>query len=114
MASLDVFVHPGELETFCQAIQEANPAALLVVALRRGGLIDLIDPASTGWLYRPGDLGAMRGHVVDLIGDDAKRAAFGRAARRSTLDRSWERVCTELLGHYRKAIAKSVRGHQLI
>lgn len=114
MASLDLFVHTGELETFCQSIQEAKASGLPVVAPRRGGPIDLVDQSRTGWLYTPGDLRSMRSHVIDLIGDDTKRAAFSRAARASTLERTWRNVCGELVQHYERAISMTVRGGALL
>lgn len=104
LASFDLFVHTGDLETFGQAIQEAEASGLPVIAPGRGGPVDLIDPSRTGWLYTPGDLRQMRSHVVDLIGDDAKRAAFGRAARASVEHRTWPFICAQLVQHYEQAI----------
>ncbi len=109
MASLDVFVHPGELETFCQSIQEALASGVPAVAPARGGPIDLIDPSHTGWLYPPGDLATMRSQVQDLVGDDRKRAAFSREAREAVRGRTWAAVCDRLLDHYESA----VRAHRL-
>ncbi|RBP68192.1 phosphatidylinositol alpha 1,6-mannosyltransferase [Brevibacterium sanguinis] len=104
VASFDVMVAPGELETFCQTIQEAMASEVPVIAPARGGPLDLVDSSRTGWLYAPKDLPAMRRHVVDLLGDEAKRRAFGRAGREQVLGRSWKSVCSQLVGHYARAI----------
>ncbi|MFD1845870.1 glycosyltransferase family 1 protein [Arthrobacter flavus] len=104
VASLDLFVHPGELETFCQTIQEAMASGVPVVATGRGGPLDLVDASRTGWLYTPGDLDQLRGHVVDLMGDDAKRQAFAEAAFASVQGRTWPVLCELLVQHYEEVI----------
>jgi phosphatidylinositol alpha 1,6-mannosyltransferase len=104
MASFDVFVHPGESETFGQTIQEAMASGVPVVATGKGGPLDLVDSSRNGWLYRPGDLGDLRARVADLTGDDAKRRAFALAARRSVESRSWPEMCARLIGHYEAAL----------
>ncbi|MCU1512938.1 MAG: glycosyl transferase [Microbacteriaceae bacterium] len=109
IASFDLFVHPGENETFCQTVQEALASGVPVVATGRGGPLDLVQNSRTGWLYRPGDLHDLRARVMDLVGDHAKRAAFALAARDSVAHRTWTRLGDELLGHYRDVIASSQR-----
>lgn len=103
MASLDVFVHPGEHETFCQTVQEALASGVPVVATGRGGPLDLVEQSRNGWLYRPGDLEELRSRVQDLAGDAAKRRAFAERARASVLGRGWDRLGDELVGHYEDA-----------
>ncbi|MBO3663332.1 GDSL-type esterase/lipase family protein [Microbacterium stercoris] len=103
MASVDVFVHPGESETFCQTVQEALASGVPVVATGRGGPLDLVRSSVDGWLYRPGDLDDLRQRVLDLVGDDAKRRSFAAAARESVRMRTWESLGDQLIEHYREA-----------
>jgi phosphatidylinositol alpha 1,6-mannosyltransferase len=105
VASFDLFVHPGEFETFCQTIQEAMASGVPVVATGRGGPLDLVENSRTGWLYEPGDLAGLRGNVMDLMGDDAKRRAFAAAAYASVQGRTWPALCAELVQHYKEVIA---------
>ncbi|WP_309129301.1 GDSL-type esterase/lipase family protein [Microbacterium sp.] len=105
MASFDIFVHPGESETFGQTLQEAHASGVPVIATGRGGPLDLVRMGIDGWLYRPGDLDDLRMRVADLVGDQRKRRAFGRAGREAVESRSWSAVCEQLLGHLDEARA---------
>ena len=103
-ASLDVFVHTGPTETFCQAVQEALASGLPVVAPDTGGPRDLILPGRTGHLV--GDDTALRDAVEHLL-DPAVRARFGATARRSVLRRTWATAGDELVAHYTAVLTGS-------
>jgi phosphatidylinositol alpha 1,6-mannosyltransferase len=106
-ASMDVFVHPGEHETFCQTVQEALASGLPVIAPNVGGPRDLVTPCRTGLLLGVDEfearLPAAVAHLVD------ERPRYTVAARRSVLHRSWPAICDELLGHYEAVLSPSAR-----
>ncbi|AIY48296.1 glycosyltransferase family 4 protein [Mycolicibacterium fortuitum] len=97
-ASMDVFVHPGEHETFCQAVQEAMASGLPVIAPDAGGPRDLVAPYRTGLLLPVAEFeSALPASAEHLI---AERSRYSLAARRSVLARTWPAICDELIGHY--------------
>jgi phosphatidylinositol alpha 1,6-mannosyltransferase len=97
-ASMDVFVHAGEHETFCQVVQEALASGLPVIAPDAGGPRDLVTPWRTGLLLGVNEFEArLPEAVAHLV---AERERYATAARRSVLARTWPVICDELLGHY--------------
>ncbi|MCK7624864.1 glycosyltransferase family 1 protein [Streptomyces sp. RS10V-4] len=104
-ASLDLFVHTGPYETFCQTVQEAMASGVPVVAPAAGGPLDLVDHGRTGLLVPPGDGDALRDAVRTLAGSPELRARYGAAGRRAVAARTWEAVGDELLGHYADVLA---------
>ncbi len=98
-ASMDVFVHPGEHETFCQAVQEALASGLPVVAPDAGGPRDLVRPFRTGLLNPPEQFAELLPRSVDHL--LAERPRYSEAARQSVLKRTWPTVCGQLIDHYR-------------
>jgi len=107
-ASLDVFVHTGPFETFCQTVQEALASGLPVIAPDAGGPRDLVAHGYTGFLLPETGCSdadeifgtALRAAVLTLANDPELCTRFGTAARRSVLRRTWPAVCDELLQHY--------------
>ena len=101
-ASMDVFVHPGEHETFCQAVQEAMASGLPVIAPDAGGPRDLVAPMHTGLLLPVAEFERRLATSVDHL--LAERHRYSVAARRSVLSRTWPAICDELIGHYEQVL----------
>jgi phosphatidylinositol alpha 1,6-mannosyltransferase len=97
-ASLDVFVHTGPHETFCQAVQEAMASGVPVIAPDAGGPRDLVRHGKTGYLLN--DMGTQLRPTVEGLRDPALRLRMATAGHRSVAGRTWTAVCDELLGHY--------------
>ena len=111
MASLDLFVHTGELETFCQAIQEAKASGLPVVA--SAGRLGPRRPVAHRLALRAGKPGgAARPGCRPRRGRRQTHRLRG-GGRESVLTRTWANVCGELVGHYEEAIRLSVRRKSL-
>ncbi|WP_052302621.1 glycosyltransferase family 4 protein [Corynebacterium variabile] len=108
-ASLDVFVHPGEFETFCQGIQEALASGVPTVGPAAGGPLDLVDPGVNGELL---DVASFEQDLPDAVaclsGPDHDRMAD--AARTGVMHRTWPALCGELVEVYREVSGEDARG----
>ncbi|MEU7819284.1 glycosyltransferase family 1 protein [Catellatospora sp. NPDC049133] len=106
-ASLDVFVHTGPHETFCQTVQEAQASGVPVVAPAIGGPLDLVRHGVDGLLVTPDDPAAFAS-AVGTLADPTVRRAYGQAGRAAVGTRTWSALGDELIGHY-AAAADAVR-----
>ncbi|QZY30219.1 glycosyltransferase family 4 protein [Nocardioides coralli] len=108
-ATLDVFVHPGTSETFCQTVQEAQASGVPVVAAAAGGPLDLVDHGRTGLLFEPRDEHSLWRSVVALARDAELRARLACAGREAVASRSWHAVVEELVDEHYRVVAHRPR-----
>jgi phosphatidylinositol alpha 1,6-mannosyltransferase len=100
-ATLDLFIHPGPNETFCQSVQEALASGTPCIVPTTGGPSDLVTHGKTGYIihtHRPDELDAAVHHF--MMRND--RAQMKLDARASVVERTWERINGELISHYQE------------
>ncbi|MGY1856071.1 glycosyltransferase family 4 protein [Modestobacter sp. SYSU DS0290] len=111
VASLDLFVHPGADETFCQAVQEALAAGVPAVVAASGGPLDLVRHRENGWLWAGDDPHVLAALVAGLRDDPGALQAAAVRARPSVASRTWGRVGDALIDHLRQVrAAAQLRG----
>jgi len=76
-----IYVWPGCGEAYGLAYLEAQAAGMPVVAQATAGVPAVVRHGETGILTADGDVAAYAAAIRELICDDAKRQAYGKAAR---------------------------------
>jgi phosphatidylinositol alpha 1,6-mannosyltransferase len=107
-ASLDIFIHTGKHETFCQSVQEALASGVPVIAPNFGGPTDLIKHGWTGYLIDTANSYSLN-HAVNQIIHLSEPSLMGFRARESVIERSWHTINTQLISHYEDLINSKVQ-----
>ena len=102
-ASLDIFVHPGPNETFCQAVQEALASGTPCIVPTTGGPCDLVTHGITGYVINTHRSDELEAAIIHFkLRND--RAKMREDARSSVEMRTWKYVNDQLLNHYQELL----------
>jgi len=105
--ALDVFVSASHTESFGLAITEAMASGTSVVATGTEGAREIIESEETGLLVPVGDVVALAAAIVELLGDEDKRARLGTAAQHAVAAQfSVKRMVEETEEIYRAEIER--------
>jgi glycosyltransferase involved in cell wall biosynthesis len=97
----DVFVMPSLMEGLGLSVIEAQACGIPVVASRVGGLVDLIQDGSSGYLVSSGDEKLLAGRIIEMLNNPDKAMAMAQQARRNVEQHfSASRMVTETIKIY--------------
>jgi glycosyltransferase involved in cell wall biosynthesis len=115
-AAADLFLlpsvhdHAGNVDGLPNTLLEAMATGLPIVASNVVGVPTVIDHEFEGLLVPEGDAAALGAAIGALLGDPARAAALGRAARaRVERELTWPQIARRYLGVYREAIGRDAR-----
>jgi L-malate glycosyltransferase len=87
LSAADVFLLPSAQESFGLAALEAMACEVPVVASRVGGLPEVVEDGTSGFLHDLDDLDGMAGSIVRLLTDESLHRRAAAAARKIAQDR---------------------------
>jgi N-acetyl-alpha-D-glucosaminyl L-malate synthase BshA len=104
----DVMLLPSELESFGLAALEAMASEVVPIATRVGGLPEVIEHGKSGYLADVGDVQTMAGYALDLLRDETKLRAMGKASRTSAQSRFCSsKIIPQYEEFYRRVLERS-------
>ena len=103
LGSAEIAAVPSLYEGFSLPALEAMACATPLVATRVGAIPDVVGDAAE--LVPPGDAGALATTILQLLGDDERRAALGAAGRARVLERyTWRATAERTADWYREVL----------
>jgi L-malate glycosyltransferase len=86
LAIADLLLLPSQLESFGLAALEAMASEVVPIATRVGGIPEVIEHGSTGFLADVGDVDTMARYAIEILGDESRLRAMGQACRQWAAD----------------------------
>jgi L-malate glycosyltransferase len=83
LAMADVMLLPSELESFGLAALEAMACEVVPIATKVGGVPEVVEHGKSGFLAEVADVEAMAQYAIQILEDESKLRAMGKAARSS-------------------------------
>jgi glycosyltransferase involved in cell wall biosynthesis len=109
LASTDVFFNPSITEAFGNVTLEAMACALPVIAAKATGATSLVRDGVTGTLVDPNDVEQFAAALAAYARDPELRRRHGAEGLEFAKTMDWDRINSEVLHVYRRALAKRER-----
>jgi glycosyltransferase involved in cell wall biosynthesis len=99
---------PSELESFGLAALEAMACEVVPIATRTGGVPEVIEHGTSGYLADVGDVDTMARYALELLNDESRLRAMGKTARAAAKARFCaSKIVPEYERFYRRVLERS-------
>jgi len=104
----DILLMPSELESFGLAALEAMACEVVPIATRTGGVPEVIEHGVSGYLADVGDVDTMARYATELLNDESRLRALGKAARAAAQSRFCSsKIVPQYENFYRRVLERS-------
>jgi glycosyltransferase involved in cell wall biosynthesis len=106
-AALDLYIMPSRSEAWGLTVLQAMACGVPVVASNVGGLPEVVEHGTSGWLVPPESPESLANAIVEAASDAARLCEFGRNARERAAQFSIERTVERTERYYLRLLANS-------
>ena len=104
----DVMLLPSELESFGLAALEAMACEVVPISTRAGGIPEVVDHGTSGYLADVGDVETMARYAIELLSDEARLRDMGKRARAVAMERFCStKIVQQYEDFYRRILERS-------
>lgn len=110
----DIHVFPAEIATFSITVLEGMAAGKPVITTDMKSFKEILEDGKEGFLVKYGDSDAMAKKILDLASNKELRESVGLAARKRSMNYSWEKVTERVISFYKECHKKALSKYTVI
>ncbi|HTS05183.1 MAG TPA: N-acetyl-alpha-D-glucosaminyl L-malate synthase BshA [Candidatus Eisenbacteria bacterium] len=104
----DIMLLPSELESFGLAALEAMACEVVPISTRAGGIPEVVDHGTSGYLADVGDVETMSRYAIELLSDENHLREMGKRARAVAMERFCStKIVKQYEDFYRRILERS-------